>query len=95
MNSINQIQLTLVMVFIICLVYSIIARRRRRQNTQGSIEDILADIQDTARENIVVKLKNLKMTPAEEWTYTQKISEDTSRANMKPDELKRRLRLKE
>lgn len=94
MNSINQIQLILVMVFIIYLVYSIIARRRR-QNTQGSIEDILADIQDTARENIVVKLKNLKMTPAEEWTYTQKISEDTSRANMKPDELKRRLRLKE
>lgn len=52
------------------------------------------DAQEEKPKNIVIKLKNKKISPAEEWTYPHKISEDTSRCNTHPDNL-RRILLKE
>ena len=83
-NCIIEALLNIILLgFIISLVITIDNKKMTRIQKKEEPENMLVK-----SKNIVIKLKNKKISPAEEWTYPYKISEDTSRCNTHPDNLR-------
>ena len=90
MTVICLIMLAIAIVLFMCLPgYQVVYGKPTIEETRELLKSLARDIEDgddSARENIVVKLKNTKLSPTEEWTYTQKkpgATEESSSRNKK------------
>lgn len=77
MNYYNMTVLTVIVFLMLIVAFIYMACIHEENKKMSEMDDILNNIDDNARKNMVVKLQGTKLTPAEECKY--KISDDMSR----------------